>query len=79
MKPEKDVEIAEKFKEDGNVAFKNKDWEQALKCYNKALKLSKTSEEKLLYFKNRAAVYLKLGKYEEAVDGKIITLLDRKS
>lgn len=69
MKPE-DGENADSLKEAGNAAFKNKDWDLALKCYTKAIRSSKADAEQLLCYKNRAAVYLKLEKYEEAIAGE---------
>lgn len=70
MKPE-EGDNADSLKEAGNVAFKNKDWEQALKCYTKAIRCGKSDDERLLCYKNRAAVYLKQEKYEEAIAGKL--------
>uniref|UniRef100_A0A1B6FDG5 Protein unc-45 homolog B n=1 Tax=Cuerna arida TaxID=1464854 RepID=A0A1B6FDG5_9HEMI len=56
-----------KLKEEGNVAFKEGNLNLALKCYSKAIKLTREdSPEKAVYFKNRAAVYLKLNDYEKA-------------
>lgn len=79
MKPEVQAENADSLKEEGNVAFKNKEWNQALKCYTKAIKCSKSDAEQLLCYKNRAAVYLKLEKYEEAIAGELgyIPIIDQ--
>lgn len=56
-----------KLKEEGNEAFKQGNWELALKCYTKAIKLTKDeTPDKAIYYKNRAAVYLKLDDYENA-------------
>lgn len=76
MKPE-DGDNADSLKEAGNVAFKNKDWDLALKCYTKAIRCSKSDAEQILCYKNRAAVYLKLDKYEEAIAGESESRLEQ--
>lgn len=57
----------DQLKEEGNTAFKNKNWEHALKCYTRALKASKSNSDTLVCLKNRAAALLKLENYEEAI------------
>nr|CAD7255909.1 unnamed protein product [Timema shepardi] len=48
------------WKEEGNIAFKEGDWDHALMCYSKAINLSKEdNSDKAIYLKNRAAVHLK--------------------
>nr|CAD7437615.1 unnamed protein product [Timema bartmani] len=48
------------WKEEGNIAFKEGDWDHALMCYSKAINLSKEdNSDKAVYLKNRAAVHLK--------------------
>jgi tetratricopeptide (TPR) repeat protein len=54
---------AEVQKDKGNAAFKKGDWHAALDCYSAALKLD---SQLLPARNNRAMVYLKLGKLEEA-------------
>lgn len=55
------------WKEKGNIAFKDGDWEEAYKCYTRAIKQTKQdTAEKAVYYKNRAAVHLKRNKYNEA-------------
>ncbi|XP_069675241.1 protein unc-45 homolog B [Periplaneta americana] len=55
------------WKEKGNVAFKNGDWDEAYRCYTKAIKQTKDdTSEKAVYYKNRAAVHLKKNEYNEA-------------
>lgn len=58
-----------KYKEEGNEAFKNGNWDSAAKLYTKAINLEKSESKDLAVFlKNRAAAYLKLNKFEEAVN-----------
>ncbi|KAF7287644.1 hypothetical protein GWI33_005992 [Rhynchophorus ferrugineus] len=60
---------SESYKEQGNVAFKENKWDEALKYYTLAINNIKGEPKELgIYYKNRAAVYLKLEKYQEAVD-----------
>ncbi len=59
---------ANKTKEDGNGHFKAGRHEEALACYTKAIKLNPHGgAETAVYYKNRAACFLKLGKNEEVV------------
>ncbi|KAJ8916639.1 hypothetical protein NQ315_000284 [Exocentrus adspersus] len=63
------IEDAERYKEEGNEAFKNSNWDQAVKLYTKAINLtSKDSRDAAVYYKNRAAAHLKLGDYQAAVE-----------
>ncbi|XP_056639013.1 protein unc-45 homolog B [Diorhabda sublineata] len=60
---------AETFKEEGNVAFKNGDWETAIILYTKAINITNEETRNLsIYLKNRAAAYLKIEKYEAALN-----------
>lgn len=62
------IEEACKLKEEGNSAFKKGDWEDAITCYTKAIKLTGDETNDLaVYLKNRAAAYLKQEKYNEAL------------
>lgn len=65
--PQSSGQSFEQLKEEGNAAFKNKNWEQALKCYTRALKVSESESDTLVCLKNRAAALLKLENYEEAI------------
>jgi tetratricopeptide (TPR) repeat protein len=57
------------WKEKGNLAFKNGDWDEACECYTRAIKQTKEdTPEKAVYYKNRAAVHLKKCEYTEARD-----------
>lgn len=61
-------EEAAKFKEQGNEAFRDEDWENAITLYTKAIKLTPDDKDLAIYFKNRAAAYLKQEKYNEALE-----------
>lgn len=71
MKIEKMVEPTEDpnvFKEKGNKAFGRSDWDEAISFYTKAIKLGEKSKDLPVYYKNRAAAYLKQEAYERAYD-----------
>ncbi|EDW34610.1 GL21482 [Drosophila persimilis] len=55
-------------KDKGNEAFKGSQWDEAVKHYSNAIKLGATHKELPVFYKNRAAAYLKLEKFEKAVD-----------
>lgn len=55
-------------KERGNEEFKNGFWEEALTWYTKAIKSGEKHKDLPVYYKNRAATYLKLEKYSKALD-----------
>ncbi|XP_058799636.1 protein unc-45 homolog B [Phymastichus coffea] len=56
------------WKERGNEEFKNGFFDKALSCYTQALKLTKEDNfDKAIYYKNRAAVYLKQKDYEKVI------------
>eukprot|EP01091_Cochliopodium_minus_P002163 TRINITY_DN12051_c0_g1_i1.p1 TRINITY_DN12051_c0_g1~~TRINITY_DN12051_c0_g1_i1.p1 ORF type:complete len:449 (-),score=110.97 TRINITY_DN12051_c0_g1_i1:42-1388(-) len=57
-----------KQKEMGNKAFSCGDYLIALKCYSRAICLNPKEDEKMaIFFSNRSLVYLKLGRYHEAI------------
>ncbi|KAF2897166.1 hypothetical protein ILUMI_09010 [Ignelater luminosus] len=56
------------LKEQGNEAFKNGNFEEAIALYTKAIKLTSDEKELAVYFKNRAAAYLKQEKYEKVIE-----------
>lgn len=59
---------AQEWKEKGNEEFNKGNWSEALDCYTNALKLVKEDNaEKAIYYKNRAAAYLKLLDYEKVI------------
>ncbi|XP_044487319.1 hsp70-Hsp90 organizing protein 3-like [Mangifera indica] len=53
-----------KEKEEGNAAYKKKDFEKAVAHYTKALELD---DEDISFLTNRAAVYLEMGQYEDCI------------
>lgn len=62
------IEESNILKEQGNIAFKSGNWLNALQCYTSALNLLKeNNREKSILYKNRAAVYNKLGEFENAI------------
>ncbi len=65
---------ADKLKEQGNEAFRKKDFPAAIQHYSAAIALAPTS----LYFSNRAAVYLTVNKLDEALaDSREAVRLDK--
>ncbi|EZA60054.1 hypothetical protein DMN91_008092 [Ooceraea biroi] len=59
---------AQEWKEKGNEEFNKSSWSEAVNCYTNALKLVKEDNaEKAIYYKNRAAAYLKLCDYEKVI------------
>ncbi|XP_076344799.1 unc-45 myosin chaperone isoform X2 [Tachypleus tridentatus] len=59
---------AQELKEEGNKLFKAGDHQGAIKTYTKALNLCpEKCQERIVCLKNRAAAFLKLGQYENAV------------
>ncbi|XP_015606601.1 protein unc-45 homolog A [Cephus cinctus] len=59
--------LPREWKEKGNEAFKKGDLEDALSSYTSALHLAKDDDaEKAVYYKNRAAVYLRQREYAKA-------------
>lgn len=62
------VEDANSMKERGNEAFKRSEWDSAINFYTKAIKLGEKEKNKELpiYYKNRAAAYLKTEAFERA-------------
>ncbi|XP_053563401.1 protein unc-45 homolog B [Bombina bombina] len=55
------------LKEEGNKYFKANDYDQAIDCYSKALKLITDKKIQALLYRNRAACYLKKENYVQAV------------
>ncbi|XP_077258713.1 protein unc-45 homolog B-like [Temnothorax americanus] len=59
---------AQKWKQKGNEEFNKGNWSEALSDYTNALNLVENNAEKTVYYKNRAATYLKLNDYENAIE-----------
>ncbi|ORM41179.1 STI1-like protein [Babesia sp. Xinjiang] len=55
---------AQEYKEEGNKLYKQKKFDEALECYNKAIE---QDPENLLLENNKAAVYLEMGDYEKCI------------
>ncbi|CAL4178392.1 unnamed protein product [Meganyctiphanes norvegica] len=55
------------FKDEGNAAYKEGDWNKAIDKYTEGLKLSKDTNERAVLYKNRAAVFLKNEEFEKVV------------
>jgi len=58
-------EEAEKYKDKGNAAFKDKDFGEAIKQYNKAITLD---PDNAVYYSNRSGAWYSQGKYENALN-----------
>lgn len=67
LSPQESLNSANKLKDAGNEAFKKEQYDDALECYTKAIEtVIDDIVEKAVFYKNRAAVYLKLEEYEYA-------------
>lgn len=58
------TEDATKCKEDGNNYYKQKKYLEAIECYSKGIEICSTNPD---LYRNRAACYLALSKYEETI------------
>ncbi|BFF90137.1 protein unc-45 homolog B [Drosophila madeirensis] len=63
-----DEASAGSHKDKGNEAFKGSQWAEAVKHYSNAIKLGSGHKELPVFYKNRAAAYLKLEKFEKAAE-----------
>lgn len=59
-----DKRECDEWKEKGNLAYKQKNFEEAINCYTKAFELDKIN---MVYLTNRAAVYFEMGKFDECI------------
>lgn len=50
---------ATNYKEKGNEAFKNEKWDEAIEFYTKAIEIGEKHKDLPIFYKNRAAAYLK--------------------
>lgn len=62
------TESAADYKERGNEAFKRSEWEKAIEFYTKAIKFGEKEKDLPVYYKNRAAAYLKIELWERAYE-----------
>jgi len=58
---------AEKLKSKGNAHMQKKEYEAALECYTDALRICPTGPHSHVYFSNRAAAFLSMKMFEEAI------------
>lgn len=56
--------VAQRFKEQGNQAYKNQDYAKAITCYSKAIEIDQLDPS---YFTNRALCYFNINKFEECI------------
>ena len=68
--PKDNLDDPESLKEAGNDYFKKGNWDDALDCYTQAIKKTKDDceKQKAIYYKNRAACFLKMERFDDAVD-----------
>lgn len=67
----KKVSTADSFKEQGNAAFVNRDYDRALSLYTAGLELDAAH---VLILSNRAAVFIELHRYHEAIEDSMRAL-----
>lgn len=60
-----EFELANNYKNQGNVAFQNKEFDKALELFTKAIQLNPNDH---IFWSNRSGVYASLGKFEEALE-----------
>ena len=58
---------AETLKSQGNAHMQKKEYDAALECYSKALRLSPSGPQSHVYFSNRAAALLSMKKFDKAI------------
>lgn len=63
-------EKSENLKQQGNVAFKNADYDKSLECYSEALQICPKmyKNERAILYGNRAAAYKHIGERDTAID-----------
>ncbi|KAK8725785.1 hypothetical protein OTU49_010481 [Cherax quadricarinatus] len=57
----------QQLKEEGNEAYKNGDWDTAIEKYTQAITISTEDKDRSVFYKNRAAVHLKIEDFENTV------------
>jgi len=72
--PKKDSELAEQNKNEGNVYYKSTEYRKSIDLYTKAIELCPNAPA---YYGNRAAAYMMIKKYKEAIaDSKSAIAID---
>lgn len=77
-KPPRLAPEAVKCKEDGNQAFKNGEWVQAMSCYKSALQLEGAAWDESLHLNLAAALLKQADRYADEEDKKEDTKEDKK-
>ena len=65
---------ADQYKDAGNTHMSNKEYEQALEQYTKAISISPAGSNSHVYYSNRAAAYCYLGQYDAAADDCMMSI-----
>jgi stress-induced-phosphoprotein 1 len=55
-------------KEEGNVMFRESKYEKAIEKYTRAIELAETTDEKAVYYSNRATCYAQLQNHHQVVE-----------
>jgi small glutamine-rich tetratricopeptide repeat-containing protein alpha len=63
---EKNIELADSFKNKGNELLTSKKYQESIDAYSEAVKLSPDGPNSHIYYANRAAAYSQLCQFEEA-------------
>ena len=72
-------EEAQRYKTLGNEKFKSNEFATAIEHFTKAIDLTNDNQLKLLCYSNRSACYLKLQKFEDALqDARYCKILDSR-
>ena len=68
------VDQAKRHKQQGNVHFSKKEWQQAIDCYTQAIELNPTDAA---FYSNRSMCYLQMGQADDALRDAVTTQLLR--
>lgn len=66
------IHESESFKEEGNKHFRTGNFDEAIKCYTKALSVSATNPNNYIYYTNRATASFYHKDYTSAIDGALL-------